>query len=244
MWSGPGPAGFHSASAQPGAAACTDPWSPSIQLSSHRCLNLDPLGSSHEQDCRPAHEETVLDYPGNPVQKDLEAGGILDPVHMKVQEIMPALRLEDVSPPLPKDSLTTQFLNPACGASPPERHYLDRQRHRMTQDRSPLRVIHDDDELPSRDRHDLFSQERTAAALDEIELRINLIGAVDRQVDRPGILSLKQRNAVVSRQLCSFQGSGHPSNAQPCSDPLAQRQNHEFRSRAGAQADYHPPADI
>src|SRR5207249_8340664 len=45
-----------------------------------------------------------------------------------------ALRLEDVSPPLPKDSLTTQFLNPACGASPPERHYLDRQRHRMTQD--------------------------------------------------------------------------------------------------------------
>src|SRR3989442_1720457 len=130
------------ASAQPGAAACTDPWSPSKQLSSHRCLNLDPLGSSHEQDCRQPHEETVLDHPGNPVQKDLEAGGILDPVHMKVQEIMPALRLEDVSPPLPKDSLTTQFLNPACGASPPEPHYLDRQRHRMTQDRSPLGVIH------------------------------------------------------------------------------------------------------
>jgi len=83
-----------------------------------------------------------------------------------------------------------------------------------------------------------------AAALDEIELRINLIGAVDRHVDRPGILGLEQRDAVVSRQLGSFQGSGHPSNAQPCSDPLAQHQNHVFRSRAGAQADHHPPADI
>src|SRR5207249_8340663 len=98
MWSGPGPAGFHSASAQPGAAACTDPWSPSKQLSSHRCLNLDPLGSSHEQDCRQPHEETVLDHPGNPVQKDLEAGGILDPVHMKVQEIMPPSVLKTCPP--------------------------------------------------------------------------------------------------------------------------------------------------
>src|SRR5438046_8738717 len=100
MWSGPGPAGFHSASAQPGAAACTDPWSPSIQLSSHRCLNLDPLGSSHEQDCRPAHEETVLDHPGNPVQKDLEAGGILDQEHMHAPALMPGHALSNGCPPL------------------------------------------------------------------------------------------------------------------------------------------------
>ncbi len=41
-------------------------------------------------------------------------------------------------------------------------------------------------------RHDLFFQERTATTLDEIEVGIDLIGSVDRDVDLPSIFGVER----------------------------------------------------
>ena len=54
-----------------------------------RLLNFDAPWSSHDQQVRPTHEQTVLDYTGNPVELSLQRGRIFDVALMQIQDIVP-----------------------------------------------------------------------------------------------------------------------------------------------------------
>ena len=54
-----------------------------------RLLNLDAPLSSHDQQIRLPHEQTVLNYAGNPVELNLQRSRIIDMAHMQIQNIEP-----------------------------------------------------------------------------------------------------------------------------------------------------------
>ena len=74
---------------------------------------------------------------------------------------------------------------------------FDRQR-KLAQHRDLLARVTDDDQLPGRRSDDLFPQQRAAAAFDEIQLRIEFVGAVDGDVDLLEFLERGQRNAQAT----------------------------------------------
>ena len=71
---------------------------------------------------------------------------------------------------------------------PTERQHLDRQWKRIAQQGHSFRLIYDNDPVTGVGRYDFLSQESATAAFDEIELRVDLIGAIDRDIDRPYIV--------------------------------------------------------
>ena len=66
---------------------------------------------------------------------------------------------------------------------------------------------------------------------------INLVGSVDRHVDRPGILGIKERDAVMAGELCGFMRRGNPDDAQTFFDALSQGEHDMAGCRAGSQPD-------
>ena len=46
--------------------------------------------------------------------------------------------------------------------------------------------------------HDFFFEQRPAATFDEIQLRVDLIGAVNGDIDHPGIVGFDEWNAGLS----------------------------------------------
>ena len=53
-----------------------------------RFLNLDASWSSHDQEVRLPHEQTALNYAGNPAELNLQRCRIVDMAHMQIQDIV------------------------------------------------------------------------------------------------------------------------------------------------------------
>ena len=88
---------------------------------------------------------------------------------------------------------------PADGAlrrGKPERNDLDRQR-KAAENIDPFGVVGDHDHAIRGRRHDLFPQQRAAAALDQIERGIDLVGAVDGEIEPVDLVERGQRNAAL-----------------------------------------------
>ena len=78
---------------------------------------------------------------------------------------------------------------------PRELHDLDGQRVLAPEARRELGRIDDDDLAQARLRDDLLAEQRTAAALDQVELGVDLVRAVDRQVDDGVLGQRRERDA-------------------------------------------------
>ena len=62
-----------------------------------------------------------------------------------------------------------------------------------------LALVHDPDDFLGHRRDDLFAVERAAAAFDGVELRVDLVHAVDREVDVVQLVDGEQRDAQLTR---------------------------------------------
>ena len=66
---------------------------------------------------------------------------------------------------------------------PAERAHFNRKNVQRPQAVRQLAVVHHDDLAIGGLRDNLLMKERTASALDQVELRINLVGAIDGDID-------------------------------------------------------------
>ena len=85
---------------------------------------------------------------------------------------------------LPQDGLAAERAEPAVAERPRERHDLHRQAAPGAEARHELLGGDEDDLAPRGGGDDPLPRERPAVALDEVEPRVDLIGAVDRDVER------------------------------------------------------------
>ena len=87
-------------------------------------------------------------------------------------------------------------------------------------------MVDQDDELFGRGRHNLFLQQRAASALDEIEVRIDLIRAVDRDIDHPGIVGIDEDDPLLLGERGRFLRRGDSAKSHAGTDLFSQRDDH------------------
>ena len=76
-----------------------------------------------------------------------------------------------------------------------EGHDLHRQRELGAEHGRQLRLVDDDDLAPAGLGHDLLVQQGAPAAFDEVELRVDLVGPVDGDVDDGMVGERRERDA-------------------------------------------------
>jgi hypothetical protein len=69
-----------------------------------------------------------------------------------------------------------------------------------------LGLVHDDNLAAAYLGNDLLTQQSAAAALDKVELRVNLVGAVYGQVDGPHLIQIPQRETQSACLVLGLMG--------------------------------------
>ncbi|GER29927.1 UDP-N-acetylmuramate--L-alanine ligase [Striga asiatica] len=159
-------------------------FSPDLRLHSHAA------NAGHNHRGRQANKHPVLHnprQPQNPVASLLQIPNI--PLQIQIDYVIPVVRHVDL-PILPAPSELTQTApigeqihQPSPGMFPAEGDNLDGHGQPAAPDVAhQLGFIHDDDEFFAHGFNHFLSKERPAPALDQIQIRVDLVGAVDRQI--------------------------------------------------------------
>ena len=196
----------------------------------------DGLRLGDEHLLRGAEEETGVDDAGDAADVAVERGGVVLGRDPAVED--PVAVVGDEGGPR---SLATAGIA-AEGAEPPlteglrERHDLHGQATPRAQAGHEL-LRRDEDDLSARGGgDDPLPRERAAVALDEIEARVDLVGAVDRDVDRVD-QEVADREAERGRERRGRPRCGDAEHLEP---PLRRQRPHErLRGPAGAEPDAH-----
>ena len=196
---------------------------------------------------------SVLDHAGDRAQRGLArlAGSAIRPSWASriqwppsVTKTWPSLPCRTASLARTRRSRKRAASIAAPRRAEPERHDLDRQR-KAAERRHPFALVGDHDHACRGGRHDLLAQQRAAAALDQGEIGIDLVGAVDGQVEigrSRRAWSAACRSAPHRR--ASPPRSARRSTLRPARDPLAQQLDEMLGGRAGAEAELHAVAHL
>ncbi len=123
-----------------------------------------------------------------------------------------------------------------------EAHHLDRQREQAER-RDQLALVGDHHHPVRRRGHDLLAQQRAAAALDHAQLIVDLVGAVDRQIELRRLVERGQRDAELLGLHPRGLRGRDADHVQALRHLLAQRRDEAGRRRSGAKAKPHPVGD-
>src|SRR5262245_4556903 len=120
----------------------------------------------------------------------------------------------------------------------PERHHLDGQRE-TPQHLDTLGLIGDHDHARARCGDDLLVEERATGALDEPQLAVNLVGAIDREVEHGRGVERGERDALgLSLHACRLRGR-HALNLEARAHALAQQRDDVLGGGAGTEPEPH-----
>ena len=104
-------------------------------------------------------------------------------------------------------------------------------------------AVGDHDHAPARRRDDLLAQERAAAALDQAQLVVELVGAVDGEVELGRLVERRQRNAFPLGLSPRRLGGRNRDDVEAASHPLAEQRDEMRRRRAAAEPELHAVFD-
>jgi len=153
----------------------------------------DPLRGSEIGAIGHAEKEAVVDHTRHVVQGTRQCEWVPDRSKAAVGDevaIVADHRLA-LSPPQ-RDPTITAHLRHQLGklaqrGTGPERHDLD-GKGKGSERRDLLRPIGDDHQPPGVCGNDFFPDQRSAAPLDQIKLGIDLVGAIDGEIERPDLV--------------------------------------------------------
>jgi len=136
-----------------------------------------------------------------------------------------------------------QLADQPPGGGGAEAHQLDRQRKR-TQRRHLLGGVGNHHHPGRRRGDDLLLQQRPAAALDQVQARVEFVGPVDGQVEPAGLVQRGQGNAQRFGLRPGLAGGRNARDPQTLgAHPLGQQIDEPTRGRAGAEAQGHAVLD-
>ncbi|KAG4910210.1 hypothetical protein JHK82_056235 [Glycine max] len=144
-------------------------------------------------------------------------------------------------------SLLKKLLQPRRGEPPTELNNLNGHGQAATpQIVNELGLVDDDDELLAGALDHLFSKEGAAAALDEVEEGIDLVGAVDGEIDGGVGVEIGEGDAEGEGLVVGFGGGGDSDDVFEFSlaEELADAVDGVLGSGAGAEAEDHAGLDV
>src|SRR5581483_5030182 len=113
----------------------------------------------------------------------------------------------------------------------PEGDDLDRQLPARAEHVDELLVADEHDAAAGRGGDDLLADECATPALDEVQARIDLVGAVERGRDLVDVGEARERDAELARERGGRLRGGHAGHPEARADALAERA-HELDRRA------------
>ena len=125
-----------------------------------------------------------------------------------------------------------------------EAHDLDRHGPFLSEALRELAFV-DDDHVPTRrEIHDLLSEMRSTAALDELEGRVYLVGTIHRHIDVPRPLQVEEWDAERLGWDAGCFTRGNSTEFSPLSDGRSDRLDEKACRRTRAQADGAPLGEL
>ena len=91
---------------------------------------------------------------------------------------------------------------------------------------------------------DLLAQQRAAAALDQAELRVDLVGAVDIEVELGLVVECHQRDAELARELGGPLRGGHADDLEAAADLLGKQADEMLGRAPAAEPELHARLDL
>ena len=177
------------------------------------------------------------------------------PLEIQIHNKVPIIRhirlllllLPKSSEPGNAPSLLKKLLQPRRGEPPTELNNLNGHGQPTTpQIVYELGLINDDDELLAGALDHLFSKEGAAAALDEVEEGIDLVGAVDGEIDGGVGVEIGEGDAEGEGLVVGFGGGGDSDDVFEFSlaEELVNVVDGVLGSGVGAEAEHHAGLDI
>ena len=137
--------------------------------------------------------------------------------------------------------LADRLADGGAGRREAERHDLDRQRE-APEPLDALSPVGDDDHAPARRGDDLLAQERPAAALDQAQLVVELVGAVDGEVELRDLVERRERHAFALGLIPRRLGGRNRDDREAGPHPRGQQRDERGCRRAGAEPELHAVA--
>ena len=174
----------------------------------------------------------------------LSSAGLRDRAEMAIEDEVAAVGHERPPIVLPQFRLGAELFERRGGRLPAELRDLDRHRRVRAKPVDQLLVIHHHHEPFARCCDDLLAQQCAAAALDQGKAAaLDLVGAVDRQIDAAVLGEAGQRDAEPARQVSSVLGGRDRDDRKALRHPLGETLGDKGRGRAGAEPDDHAVLD-
>ena len=129
---------------------------------------------------------------------------------------------------------------PSRGAQS-ERHHLDRQREAAERG-NPFGFIDDDDHARGGRGDDLLPQQRSPTALDQAEVRRDLVGAVDGEIELRRLVEVGERHPQPLGVATSCFGCGHADHVEAGVNAFGQKLDEMFGGRPAAKTESHAGA--
>src|SRR5213594_2782947 len=124
-----------------------------------------------------------------------------DRPEMRIEDVVPVVGSEWLVAVLPQFDLGPERLERRGRVLPSERMDLDGQRRLRAEATDEFGVVDDDNEFLRRRGYDLLTEQGAAHAFDQVELRVDLVGAVHGQVEPEALLQGSQRDPESLRLL-------------------------------------------
>ncbi len=124
-----------------------------------------------------------------------------------------------------------------------EGHHLDRHRHPRSEAGHDLLLAREDHQFLRDRSHYALAKERSPVSLDEVERRIDFVGAVDVDIDNLDLVESDQRDSQLIRELFGALRGRNPAGAQALSDPAGESAHEHRRRPAGPEPHDHSRVD-
>jgi hypothetical protein len=196
----------------------------------------DFVGVSNKDDAGAIDEEAMLDDAGNIAELARKSRRIGDAAEVAVEDVMAFVGDKGLSVFLANDDGGAELLDFAANERQSEGDDFDGY-WEAAEHRDLLAGIGDDHQFARRRRDDFFVEECAAAAFDQIEVRIEFVGTVYRDVDVLHFVEVGERYAELGRHFTRVNRGGDAANFQAGLDPIADELDSVGGRRAGAEAD-------
>mmetsp|Transcript_7788 Transcript_7788/g.13425 ORF Transcript_7788/g.13425 Transcript_7788/m.13425 type:complete len:252 (-) Transcript_7788:8-763(-) len=204
------------------------------------------IGIPDHQHVTDIKEQPVLHHAGDLVQHQAQLRRLRDAAQVQVENEIALVGAERLRAREPQRGRTPQnvevrqhFLDQRLCGLPAEGDDLHRQRERA-KGIDLLGRVGDDDHLVARRSHDLLVQKRAAAALDQVQVRVVLVGSVDRQVQPAHLVECLDGDPHFACQIRRAGGGGNARDHHPLfPDQFAEAAHHPGRGRAGSEPHAH-----
>src|SRR5439155_11847434 len=182
-----------------------------------------------------AQEESRVDDTGDRADRLLESRRVVDRADGAVEDHVEVVGHERALLLHSHGGLELEVLQPPPAEGYRKRQDLDRKRAPTAENLDQL-VGGDQDHLPRGGRgDDPLSHERAAMALDEIQLAVDLVGAVDRERDVR--LEADEVDAQLAGEARRLLGRGHAADPEPAAHARPERADERAGGAAGAETD-------